>query len=251
MIDNLFRMRIHHCKRRVPLRAGGGVCFTITLGAAACLVAAASCVPPPDPMAMEMAEHFSRAKLVHTSLIYGELELARQSARGLVGRPAPAGLAGAVTTHHDRLREAAIEVANATGFESASLGAGQMADACGACHAASGVGPRPRATTPPPARAEAIAVHMQRYKWAVDRMWESLIGESEPAWLAGLEVLSAEPPDLRELQDEEAGYTAALAARVAELATAGERLDDRRSRSQLFGQLLTACTDCHQAARRW
>jgi cytochrome c553 len=197
-----------------------------------------------------MAEHFGRAKMVHTSVMYGDLALARDAARGLASGPEPGGLPPGSEPFILELREAAASAAMAQDFAGAALAAGWMARTCGECHQAQHVELKPGVSSRPEGPRELTA-HMQRYRWAVDRMWEGVIGPSEASWAAALAVLESEPPDVTELVDRGVGYAAALAQRVPELAREGRSAGDVSPRSEVFGQLLAACADCHEQARDW
>ena len=84
---------------------------------------------------------------------------------------------------------------------------------------------------------------MARHAWAVDRLWEGMIGPDDDRWAAGLDVLAATPLPFTPLTD-----APALAAGLRELARAqlanrsATGLDDR---ARAYGEILVMCAACH------
>ncbi len=117
--------------------------------------------------------------------------------------------------------------------------------ACGNCHdelaVKLGIDTVPRL---PPDDA-SLAVRMVRHRWAADRLWEGVVGNSEPAWQAGLDVLVVTPLDL---PADRAGLARQL-QRQAETARRPSpgKLVDRATR---YGEILTTCASCHTAKPR-
>jgi len=95
---------------------------------------------------------------------------------------------------------------------------------------------------------------MQRHQWAMDRLWEGLIGPSDAAWNRGTAMLSEEP---LHAADVSAGVTAdeadaleSIAREIHELGAAGARLTGLNDRSQVYGRILGLCADCHTRVGR-
>src|SRR5690606_33945669 len=89
-----------------------------------------------------------------------------------------------------------------------------------------------------------IAAQMARHQWAVDRLWESLIGASDEHWRAGLYVMAtAHFPGTDKPE---------LATRLQELARAALDMPDTSldTRGARYAELLVTCAGCHVQARR-
>ena len=92
---------------------------------------------------------------------------------------------------------------------------------------------------------------MQRHLWAMDRLWEGLVGPSEMAWQEGSKILAANPfpadalPIPKDLQPVAKKQLAAIAA-LAKQAGAATELADR---SKVYGELLSTCSGCHSKLR--
>ena len=92
---------------------------------------------------------------------------------------------------------------------------------------------------------------MQRHLWAMDRLWEGLVGPSEMAWQEGSKVLAANPfpanalPISEDLQPVAKKQLAAIAALAKQAGSVTELAD----RSKLYGKLLGTCSGCHSKLR--
>ena len=88
---------------------------------------------------------------------------------------------------------------------------------------------------------------MRRHLWAVNRMWEGLIAPSDSAWKGGSEVLAAvrvKASDITRAPSEEP-QVSYLIQRLREIGAAGSETTSRETRSELYGELLSLCADCH------
>jgi hypothetical protein len=90
---------------------------------------------------------------------------------------------------------------------------------------------------------------MQRHQWAMDRLWEGLIGPSDAAWTRGTAELAEEALHAADLSDSvtasEANELENIAREVHELGAAGVGLTSLNDRSQVYGRILGLCADCH------
>jgi cytochrome c553 len=187
-----------------------------------------------------MFDHFQRAGQIQTSLIVGDLDGARRPAGWLAEHVEPTDLGPASETWVPRMREAARAVVGAASVDEAANAAGRIGATCAGCHAASGDGPRFRsAAGAPPARTRGQ--HMIGHLWAMDRMWEGLIGGSDETWRAGARALAETEPE----QGFPGGGTAVVLARaVHDQASAAERAPVAE-RPAAYAEMIKACAACH------
>ena len=126
----------------------------------------------------------------------------------------------------------------------AALFLGELGVVCGDCH--TGHGPA-LAQIEAPSSATGVLPHMHRHMWAADRMWEGLIGPSEPRWNQGVALLSGldlDPAQFsgRDEQDSPAGY---LTPWIRRIGLESLRTGDPETRGRLYGDLLATCAECH------
>jgi mono/diheme cytochrome c family protein len=188
------------------------------------------------PAEERMFDHFGRAGHIQTALIVGDLNGARWPARWLAeSADFPEG--GDVWV--DELRRSARAVAEASSVDQAADAAGRMAAACADCHATLG-GPR-FGSGPGVEEGGTVASHMVRHLWAMDRMWEGLIGGSDEAWDRGARVLADQEPEVRVPGGP---ATAALARSLhREASSAMEAVPERRPAA--YASLVKTCAACH------
>ena len=91
---------------------------------------------------------------------------------------------------------------------------------------------------------------MQRHQWAADRLWDGLIAPSDTAWDRGMNMLVDVPLHPDDVTDENSADvdTAALdriARRIHKLAGLGTIATTPTARSELYGEMLGLCADCH------
>ena len=129
------------------------------------------------------------------------------------------------------------------------LGADALGDvglACATCHTRVSAKLRfPQGTMP--AVGEETRAHMTRHLWAMDRLWEGLIGPSDERWKLGEQALHDHTLDAETLHGREAGDSPSdymdwwIHQKGPELASTA----DQGGRAKLYGQVLTACAACH------
>ena len=140
----------------------------------------ASCGGPPQP-GDRMFDHFTRATAIQSALIVGDLEGARRPAAWLAEHQAVGSVASGSEPWLDALRESALEIRDAESVDAAADATARLGASCAGCHTSSRNGPRFRLAGDPPA-GEGEVNHMIRNLWAMDRMWEGLIGAAEDSW---------------------------------------------------------------------
>jgi len=129
------------------------------------------------------------------------------------------------------------------------LGADALGDvglACAACHARVSAKMRFPQGEPPPV-SEGTKAHMTRHLWAMDRLWEGLIGPSDERWTMGEQALHDHTLDAETLHGRDAGESPSdymdwwIHQKGPELASTA----DQAGRAKLYGQVMTACAACH------
>ena len=115
--------------------------------------------------------------------------------------------------------------------------------ACGSCHRAAGLGPY-FLDVPVPAEDDVMGRHV----WAADRMWESLVGANDGAWVRARDVLGPVDERATHLYDDVPLAVRAEAAqyrsRLHGLAEAGVTGGDSE-RASIYGGVLETCVGCH------
>ncbi len=192
-----------------------------------------------------MSEHFSKATEAKTAVVRAELDRARLAASSLAESEWTPHLRPDWRPYMHTMQEAARSVAHAADNGQASQGIGRIGEACASCHVAVG-GPKLAVQEPPDARSHAEFQPML-HVWAVDRMWEGLIGPSQESWRRGAAILVDAPfePAVRIATREVPPEVTVLANRVHELGRRARMVDVDR-RGAVLGDVLTTCATCHE-----
>ena len=198
-----------------------------------------------------MYGHFGHASEVQNAVIQGDLDAVRAPAQWLASHDAMEGLPKGSDAYLEQLRQAAAQAVAAPDLPIAAKATAAIASACGACHSRYDVGPRFTPGAGPPDEGASVGAHMIRHVWAADRMWEGLIGPSEASWVAGARGLSEAPLEPHDVTGdaERAPAASELAHRVHDLGARAERTAGGEARAQIYGELLTSCSDCHRLVR--
>lgn len=193
-------------------------------------------------VAEHMQEHFTAVAAIQDAVIRGDLEAVAEPAKLLARhRPVDSLPAGWEPYVADMTLAAQRAVAAST-LDDAAGATAAMGLACGACHQGSARGPR--FTLGAEINTDrGVRAHMQRHRWAADRMWEGLIGPSDTSWVWGAATLR-EAALRPQGQPERIGE---LAAMVHELGAQAEDSSDPEARASLYGALLGTCAECHAA----
>lgn len=187
-----------------------------------------------------MIDHFGRAGQIQSSLIAGDLEGARRPARWVAEHESLADPGPEAVQWARSLQRAAADIAAASSLDGAADATGHMVSACAGCHTAVG-GPSFRTMGAAPAAGTSTGTHMVRHLWAMDRMWEALIGGSDEAWRAGAEALATQSPG----EDFSAGgASAALAEALHEQARTAGQLS-AAARPAAYADMIKVCAGCH------
>jgi cytochrome c553 len=224
--------------------------FTCALAVLAGCQTASGSEPTPNPPAQRfehdmlvrfhMHENFGLLRAIELLLVRGKLDDARPMARAIAEAPDEPGLEPFAARIAD-VRAQAAALAQASTTADALRVEARLAQRCAACHADASA--LPEFAEPPrtPPDTGSVAARMARHRWATDRLWEGVVGDSAESWRAGLEVLSAAPLPAAEL----GGERAAVAQRLRELADRSRQSDNR---ARDYGEILTMCAACHASA---
>jgi cytochrome c553 len=191
-----------------------------------------------------MKEHFSQVNAMKAAVVRGEVAEFRVAAELLATRQLSGDVASQWKVHLQTMQNAAGVGRDASDIEAASTALGGVGRACASCHRALG-GPKVEVGTPP-AEGSGVNLHMVRHQWAVDRMWEGLMGPSDEAWLKGSEALGDAP-----LRRSGIVKGKTVTEHIAVLAKETHALANRArtapvdERGKHYGALLATCASCH------
>lgn len=239
--------------------------FAIALGSGCdCEPKRASDEPEtPDGFEEVMKEHDALSIVARDALIRGDLPLAQQSMRKLAFFMEHVPFPKEGKEYARITRELATQVRDATDLEEACMAFARLSNACGQCHHALDRGP-PIKLDPAP-EGEDLKMHMRRHSWAVERMWEALLADSTAEFQAAAGNLaeaplhgaqapnSESPPGTTRLAYEvhDLAFAAAVEGKAREdeyVPQPGEPLESKpttRGQAEIFGHLLSACSQCH------
>ncbi len=200
-------------------------------------------------VATQMHEYLGRITTIKSLIIMGNLDGAREPAIWMAEHEAVAGLTADFEQYVGLMRQYARGVNNATDLISAALAVSGMARTCSSCHLANDVTIEFGYDQVPAEWSDTVS-HMQRHQWAVDRLWEGLIGPSDTAWNRGMDMLVDVPLHADDVMSEDsAGADAAeldrMASRVHALTRRGTVATTPTERADVYGELLGLCATCH------
>jgi cytochrome c553 len=200
---------------------------------------------PAPSVRPRMREHFTRGAAIRDAVIRADLEAVRAPAKWLAEHPQE-DLPLSAQPHIGEMQRLAAEVAAASNLSQAALGLARLATACGACHTAVEATPTLMAALP---RGEdtTLTGRMRKHYRAADLLYRGLVVPSTHSWDLGAEALSGDPATL----DLKRGATPhpeieALAQRLHDLAEQARKAEDPKSRSEIYGQMLETCSECHK-----
>ncbi len=186
--------------------------------------------------------HYQQVGEIHAAVLLDDLGAVRAPARALANTgneygPQAADAWGVMTTE-------ARAVQTSSDLVDVARPVARMGSACGACHTALEAGPVLLPGDPPSASPRPTE-HMQRHKWALDELWDGLVGPSEACWAAGAAALGYEPMRVGPSADEP-GRAQILATELHELRDEARQARDWPARAEVYGAVLRTCTECHE-----
>ena len=197
-----------------------------------------------------MKAHFVRALRMQDAVLAGKLDDAKAQARWLASHDdraaAPAGWRPYLATFQAQART----VVDAYTIDDAAVAIGQIAAACGDCHANNHAKPE-IGSVPILKKAATVKQHMSAQITALDKLWAGLVVPSDRAWHDGATLLAGvvvTPQALAKQglqQTESAKLLADTLHRLSATAGAAPKAD----RPQVYAELLTTCVACHTTVR--
>ena len=199
---------------------------------------------------VHMQEHLVCINAINEALLDGDLDGLREPAIWLADHEPLADVDLLYEPFLLALRKHARAIATATDVPTAAEAAARIAVDCGNCHRATHVVPD-FGHSPTPPEWDDMASHMQRHRWAVDRLWEGLTGPSDVGWRRGSRML-AEAPLLGTDPgwDETQASSDAWARRVHELGRDAASALTPEARIVVYRKIISACAGCHAQAAR-
>jgi mono/diheme cytochrome c family protein len=223
-------------------------CLSLCIALPQLVYAQADITPEESAAADHMHEHLTQISTIKAFVIMGALDSTREPANWLATHDTMENLPTSYEPFVEFMRSSARQVENAANLQEAGAAVSLMAQNCGNCHVASNLNVE-FGYDDLPAGWSDNETHMQRHQWAVDRMWEGLIGPSDAAWYRGTSMLAEEPLHAADVSDnitaEEAAALEKIAASVHELGERGADTEGLTNRSRIYGQILGLCADCH------
>jgi cytochrome c556 len=189
-----------------------------------------------------MAAHYTQVDEIQEAVIAGDVDATRAPARWLSthrGQEFPPAAEPAL----EMMRGEARILVQQRDILALARTLGRMGVACGTCHATLEA-PVSFSVEEPPPHSPNPPAEMARHGWAMDRLWEGLVGPSDRSWNAGGGALTADP-----LAFGGNDQATRLEKRVHELADQARRAATPQARAETYGDLLETCALCHDALR--
>lgn len=208
--------------------------------------------PPARPAPIDgglqehMQGHFESIRAIERAIVFGEVETANREAAKLASHQDAQEIAN-YSEELNAVRETAETLANEKRLEALAVGAATLASQCGSCHLITNSITSFEWIEAPSGGETNTQQQMQRHRWAMDRLWEGLVGPSEHSWNAGASALAADPTpaEMLSLQGISAEDASAKLALLQSLATKAQGLETPSDRANVYGELLTTCSGCH------
>lgn len=195
-----------------------------------------------------MHRSFSRSIDIQTGLVQGDLDRIRSAGTWILDQGSPMGAPSGTADEVETMEAEARTLSTAQNLTVAAGAAGRLAASCGGCHVATNGGPNFVVGSEAPG-GSSQEDHMIRHLWAVDRMWEGLVGPSEEAWVAGTEALAATSPSILEAIRAEIPPDAleGFLAGVEDAAVGAQEAKGSAERASAYALVVESCTQCHMA----
>lgn len=198
-----------------------------------------------------MWQHFDAAGDAHQAVIRGDLGRAQAAGIFLSQNEVP-DLPPRSERLYEQLRTYAEQLSVASDVVAAANAAADMAGTCGECHREYGPGPSFSGRGVPPEGGLDVSHEMRRHAWAAGRLWEGLIGPSDPAWRSGAAVLRDAwmMPEWLGEETDAALVVRAMETTVRDLGSAALGAHGTDDRKAVYAQLITTCARCHAIVQR-
>jgi hypothetical protein len=212
--------------------------------------AAAALSPKDSALAEQMHERFAWVSAIQEVTIRGDVAQARALAKdfaeqlGAAGEPTP----GPWRPHVDALRGELEALTHAEDLRDAGAAVARLGLVCGRCHGETQASPD-LPEMPEPRQGGSVQDAMRGHQWAVDRMWEGIIGPSDERWIRGSTMFIAIPGCTATTEAGDAEGQA-LCKHAQSLARRGHVTRSAEGRAALYGRLLATCAGCHEGGAK-
>jgi|GEM_PF-472778 len=204
----------------------------------------ASAAEAPNEVSSHMKDHFEAVRDIERAAVAGNVAAMRERAAWLAEHEPENSVA--YKPELDAMRETASRLARAVDLQAAIPLAAELGAACGSCHQTMTTITSFEYQELPEDTGE-LGQRMVRHLWAVDRLWEGLVGPSTALWTSGAEVLASDPLPVEEVTTDPAAVreVTRLSSQVQRLGRLAGGADDQAARASIYGELLTTCAACH------
>lgn len=196
-----------------------------------------------------MIRHEVLAIGVRDALIQGDLDAAHRNATDLGS--VKMGGSPEIDERAQAMRSAASRIATAPDLAAASRATGELVRTCSDCHARL-TGPTRLEIDPAPRTDDsARRARMRRHVWAMNELWDGLVGNSEEPWRAGAAVLADPALGPAELVPSRSATPEIeqMAKTLQKLGARAQATSDTTLRSEAYGEILSTCAGCHARTR--
>jgi cytochrome c553 len=187
-----------------------------------------------------MQRHFDDLRWIERSLVAGDLGTAKALAYMLTKPIEDPGLAPWAAESRATI-SAARSLQRADTIDEALRRDVAVAATCAGCHRAAKGWTVFGTMSPAPSDRPGTASQMARHRWAVDRLWEGMIGADDQRWTAALQLLATEPLLPTSTCEPFANRLQLRAKAALATSTNAERAD-------AYANLLVTCSGCHRAS---
>lgn len=198
----------------------------------------------------QMHQRFGATTQIHGAITYGELTRAREAATTIATLDDP-HLLPEWKPYVENVRAAATELSRSTNLIAASRQLAVLGWRCAQCHEAVPGASSAFPSTPLPPPDPKLSATMVSHQWATARMWEGLVGPSDPRWSEGASALAGAPLTIT-AEGDVPGHQLGIAddvSRIRLLATRAQKVHTAFERAQVYGDLLSTCARCHHVIR--
>jgi cytochrome c553 len=199
-------------------------------------------------IADHMHGHLTQISAIKAAIVAGRLEDVDGPARWLADHETAMGLPVESESYVTQMKSHARRVSEAQDLGSAAKSVSNMAKTCGNCHLVNEVNLEFGYDQKPHMDLGDVVTHMQRHQWAMDRLWEGLLGPSDTAWKRGADMLIDVPllPSDVTRATANTEEIAEIAHRIHALGGIGTETKTPDARSELYAELLGLCARCHK-----
>lgn len=188
-----------------------------------------------------MHDRYQAARRIEQAVALGDLTLARRHAESIAELDEPDVLPQ-WRPFFDTIRSRAHDVTEATNLVAAARLTATLAGQCADCHLTTSATIE-FVDQPRPAKSQIMSTH----QWAAARMFDGLIGPSQPRWREAADQLANAP--LTFVAEDDSLGLANDVARVHLLARRAPELTTTADRVALYSELLATCAGCHYKIR--